>query len=1151
MTYQIPLIALAWGFLVCVSRRAVLCVFGLLAALSLPHYGVAAPQLTSLQQLMKDRSVQLTPDGVTFEVGLGIEARDPFTGLSVRNLSELLSVLSMAKVDLSGQSSSTGLLLQTDAPEKGSLRIQPDGLIVGSLPGTEQWANLYKVEPRAVQWLVEQVGKPQMLAVSEGASGGGSTVMISGALSREFTIQFAQPGVSQDETSSAQSSGVVIFRPASYQGTAAGSDPAGATFLNGGAGEPNQYGGLEDGSTDSGGSFGLDSTAPFGSTAPSGGAAQGNTYALPGGLTQVGSGPSAPGVGSGPDDIGGKADFCAKIVLGRPVDPRVAAGNPNRADAEAEYIPFEYGSVRIAESTASVTIGDVTVGQVSPSAIASDAPQTILAGLNYVIREAIGYLGPQNTATSWSSSTSPSAESSGGELIIAGISYPHEAHGLGGFQWTPKQQSDGTTSVLVESPGSASNALLLFGQRNKVGYAPIKEIRLAGGVTITYSNSSPWDAAIEYRDPLMGSVVKRYAKQPSEDKKKVVVLSSIQVGDTTFEQGSYTFTDMGGELFVLSTYRDLTNGTEFNYSYGSQGSLPAQWSSEQHTQYDKSFAQVLPSFDRVTGSVDIALKRHYGERQQHPGSPPWFSIPAHEVTVGGRQYLTDTQHLKKQLEQGGDSAQRTFTTAFLDVTNPKSTVRQYPQTWSSSPHSRATAHIQDGVRVEQQRNSVGAITSLSQVFANNRRWTSTWEREAYWPRVWASYSGEQVIVEGSLLHPTTITSKDSFGTSITRLQWQEYERSGWPSQKLLTQISQQRSGSNVVLASLAWNDDRLARFTDADGFTTEITPTTIRTLSAQGKDMFTVLLEQSFTSSKTSFPDGFNLQTSLSSGVFSSVATFRDALLNKTESSFGKGATKSGAASLQSSTGTTTTAGGQHLTALTRQANSTSSSTQGPTGSSLSQSTQATHSLTKSAPSCTQNGVTAVPGACTLPFTSASHKSTEWDEPSLAISSADVFKKDGKYYVAIGYSNTVSTPAKALVLQSKGAPRPEEFATEPNNQCDRLQLHLLEFQKIATLNCEFQTTRGDIDQNGTITPPMPPVYISCEISPEDACGGMEIMLAAGIPNGNQTPAMRPNTPYHQGPAFASRGFINGFSGYVSNRFKVRANSELCTGSIWG
>jgi hypothetical protein len=183
-----------------------------------------------------------------------------------------------------------------------------------------------------------------------------------------------------------------------------------------------------------------------------------------------------------------------------------------------------------------------------------------------------------------------------------------------------------------------------------------------------------------------------------------------------------------------------------------------------------------------------------------------------------------------------------------------------------------------------------------------------------------------------------------------------------------------------------------------------------------------------------------------------------------------------------------------------------------------------------------------------MSWTTAQKQDLKFFPIALGISKASTFERNKSFFVKIEYSNPIIGDTKVLVTKGgTGVAKLNEFMLDivNPNRCDHLQLNLQEFQKASTLKCDLVVTAGGLEDDGDVIPPMPPASVDCQINREEACNGFEIMLAAGIKNPESRSREVAGSANMKGPAFATKGQTNGFSGYVSNRFTVPPNSELC------
>jgi hypothetical protein len=1101
----------------------------------------SAPTEIPFPRLLEQKEVIIPPSGLVFTVPPRYRAREDNTGLPLEEYVRLRTFLEDAKqigpnTPLAGDSSYITLDLRTG----GQLQLWSDGFIKGKLPELTYWVNLFKIKADSTPLLVGMVGLKSGISQQDSAGGKKFTISsLTTPLQVSFsvsaytasqplaTVRFSRP--LQDSPSQAANVG----RAGSMAGTSpssSGSSGAapGGTWAS--STSSPSVSTASSSSTSAGGTLPGSSTRLSTTSGASNGAASGGAGGAPGGPGTIGTG------GTGDDSLS-----CAQIHLGRPTEATIAGGDPNLANSEADYIPVFGGFLRSAWNTVTAVIGPVSVGQGNPNAVTSDSPQNILEGADY--RQA-GTAG-MRTANSQGGSNafSSSSSSSGGDVLyLDGLGFPNEARGFAGFQWERKELPDGRTAALITAPGSANNALLIFGAPNKLGYSRIQEIHLAREQKILYQLEDQWNATSTYTDPLKGSIITRWTKQPSDNANLFDVIKTTQIGNTIIEEALFTFTHAGGGIFSLSRYKDLSSGATFNFAFG-KDSMPLQWTSKGHTANDRGFGNVLRSFDGISGDLNVLFPRDTGLRQQHPSDTPFYTMPIAGIEFNGRQFRTATNTLNQQMETGSSATAPKLFSSFLDVTNPSSTVREFGSDWKSRDNNYAAATISNGFRTEFERNTVGAVTKVRQVFANGKAWESTFEREGYWLKSAQLYNGSKIEVEGDPIHPDAIVYTTALGTYRTEFNWDTYT-SGELTQHLLTSITERNPDGSERKATLTWDKDTLTSVTSPDGVTTTISSTEVAARAANGDVIAKVLSSRSFTSYKEVFPSTLSTASSLQGGVIQTLTTFAGGTIHQSSTTLGKGAVNS---TTQVTSGVTKNAANDESSTSTNRSARQSIATQ--SGSGGTSETKATQSPLSDAPTCQTacNGIPCGPQPCSAPWMTAPKQEIPLDGPALSIVRTDTFKDNGRYYLKLYYAHTVKGEAAALVLKGNRAAKVDEFQLNPPLQCGAVVPNLESLNKASTLNCTFENSGGLLKPDGTIEGKMPPLVSVCEVDPEDACGGMEIQLAAGstVERGNNQPVS--GSAYQQGPAFKQNGQTKGFSGVLSNRYRVTGVPALCSG----
>lgn len=642
--------------------------------------------------------------------------------------------------------------------------------------------------------------------------------------------------------------------------------------------------------------------------------------------------------------------------------------------------------------------------------------------------------------------------------------------------------------------------------------------------------------------PPKGSIVSRWTKQPSDNPNIFDVIETTQIGNTIIEKALFTFTHAGGGIFSLTKYKDLSSGATFNFAFG-KDSIPRQWTSKGHTENDKGFRKMLRSFDGISGDLNVLFPRARGLRQQHPSDTPFYTMPIAGIEFNGRQFRTATNTLNQQMGADPSGGAPKLFSSFLDVTNPSSTVREFNSDWRRKNNNYSSARISNGFRTEFERNTVGAVTKMRQVFANGKAWESTFEREGYWLKSAQLYDGTKIEVEGDPIHPDAIVYTTALGTYRTDLSWETYA-SAELTQHLLKSITETTPDGSERKATFTWDKDTLTSFTSPDGITTTISSTEVAARAANGDMIARVLSSRSFTGYTEVFPNTFSTESTLQGGVIKALTRFAGGTVHDSSTTLGKGAVNS---TTQTTSGVTKNAANDASSTSTKR--SARQSTAMQSGSAGTSETTATQSLLSDAPTCqtTCNGIPCGPQPCSAPWMTTPKQEIPLDGPALSIVRTDTFRENGRHYLKLYYAHTVKGEAVALVLKGKRATKIDEFPLNPPPQCGALTPNLESINKASTLNCTFENSRGLLKPDGTMEGKMPPLVTVCEVDPEDACGGMDIQLAAGATVERSSNQPVSGSAYQQGPAFKQNGQTKGFSGVLSNRYTVPPVPALCSG----
>lgn len=1098
------------------------------------------PQEIPFQLLQQHSQIVIPDGGLKFTVPKDSIVREVTTGLSLKEYSQLRTFLEDAHpigttTPITGNSSAVTLSLKAG----GELQIWADGLIKGKLPNLKYWVNLFKVSPNSAPQLIALVAKQRGVSRNDSTAGEVFTFSASaaplalevGSLSPSATASLSRISLVTSNTNNSmeKGGGAQDSNSSGNLGSAVGSQPMGASTLGSRTFSGASTGSLSiaGGTTGSGGGSTTPVAGSFGGTSGSGASAGGEM-------------PGDPGTIGGGDT--GEPNSCAQIHLGKPTEVTVAGGDANMATSDADYIPVFGGVIRSAWNTVTAMIGPVAVGQTNPNAVASDSKQTALEGGNYAMTEAAGMQTESNT-NGGTAFTSSSGSSGSDVLYFAGLGYPKSARGFAGFEWEKKELSDGRTAAEITAPGSASNALIVFASPNKVGYSPVQEVRLSQGRKMVYSFQDQWNGSITFTDPTKGTLVTRWTKQPSDNPNIFDVIKTIQVGDTIIEDALFTFTHAGGGIFNLTKYKNLSNGATFNLAFG-KGSIPLQWTSKAHTAHDTGFGNDLQTFDGISGDLTVSFIRDTTQRQQIPGSTPVFRMPIEAIEYNSRQFRSATNTLNQHIDANASNS-KLFST-FLNVSNPKSTVREYGSDWKKNENNYAAATIVDGVRTEYERNTEGAVIKARHLFANGTAWESTFERDGYWLKSAQFYDGTAIKVIGNPIYPDAIIYTTALGEYRTELAWDTYTSDDL-TQHLLTSITEIGPDGFRRTATFTWDRDTLRSYTTPDGITTETTVADVTTRAASGNVITRVLSTSTFTGYQAVFPTTFSAEATLSGGTVKQLMTLNGAVVHESTTTLGKGA--SGVTTQNTSGVTKNAANESGSTSSTSTPRHSIVKSVSPAGTSEQTSSQSIDSLT---PTCTLrcNGIQCGDPPCSPAWKTAQKQSVPIDGPKLSIVSTETFKENGRYYLKLSYANTVLGKAAAMVVKGSKAASLEEFPRNPAPQCGKEELNLGSIQKASTLNCEILNTGGLIDDNGNLINerewPMPPRVTICEIDKEDACGGMKIQLAAGSTVERTSNQTEPGSVYQQGPAFKKAEKTNGFSGVVSNRYDVPPNPEMCS-----
>jgi hypothetical protein len=860
---------------------------------------------------------------------------------------------------------------------------------------------------------------------------------------------------------------------------------------------------------------------------------------------------------SGEGGQSGPPEECAPIVFGPQYRAQIAAGNPYLATAEANYIPFKGGLARVSYNTVSVQLRDIIVGQIAPVATDSSTAQTILAGADYAMRESVG-LGrsPESMGRSGGGSEANGTAADGADILyIAGIGFPSKARGLGGFEW---RRSGGTAqgdTVLVSSPGSASNTVLVFEpSRSITGYSKIREIRSAQGVVTKYKYLSQWDVVIETTHPKKGSILTKYTQQPTDSIRQIVVVKTIEIGRTSIEQAKYTFEMRPGVLtYSLAKYEDLQTSQEYEAIFGARGDIPQQYASRAHADLDPINQITIPSFDgfRKNSSFGgLEIRGSAGAYQQSPGTTPFFTISATEIAIAGRQYLT-----------GGTGFEDAFvtmknTSSFLDYTNPRASdalrIREFPDDWQQRTQNRPAANTSAGIKTKYEYNDVGAVTVVRNIFSSGAKWESLFTRDAYWLKSASIYDGTTMNIIGDPRYPSQVIMKTAIGTYTARLQWQEYVQDNL-TQMLLTNYSETAPNGVTSSVSLSWDNDTLASVTDNNGLTTAFNDTSVAMYDAAGLEMVQTQMESTFASYRAALPTGFSFTAVLDQGVLSRLAALNGVTLSQSKTNLGEATSTPDSFTTRSVTGTESNAAGDLATTSKETSLTTTTvSSTGPRGDFLASSSNGSgQSLAGTCPQVTINGLTTTPGACSQTFVTEKRANPVYAAPALGIESYRIIKKDGKYFLILSTSLNAADDAAVLVIASpaldKAGKTPELklFTPLPLRQCFNDILTLDSVQKAFGLRCVAGRTG---DAKNTEGWPAAPLETQCEISREDACpsnGILTVVLAAGVLGKSIDDETLPQ--FRSPPLFveAENYYTNGFQGKFSNIVQVIPDPTLC------
>lgn len=1130
--------------------------------LATPGYVIASdpPYRVSLASLLADSTsnrITIPGEGLTItDIPFKAQVTEKNTGLRAEDFAQLVSALSLATVaGINGSNSQLGLLLKMSS-DQGAVRegrLDARGMVQMRENEMMSWITLFVAAPDSVPWLTTLIGKPTFIAVNTKRDQ--LEITLHPTLPNNFTLQLVIPSSDPGQVAGSLSNTAVelTFNGVSGEARKGGDQkdvPAGSQQAETAAKPPTSVASAASKSLPAQ-AAGVTPSQLINSTSQkseSGGAV----------VTQGTGGGASSGAGSGSQ--GGSSNdsrlICERRIVGdgHHLSP-IVPGDPSKANADADYASFPGGEVRISHGTAIVQIGGVKVGQVATLAVDSSTPQSIIAGYTWAMPEAIGVVTPQTS--------SPASKSSSGTLYIAGLGYPQNAKGFGGFEWSLTNTHRGESAVLVEGAGSLSNALLVLGNSNNVGYRRVERAELPQGVTISYQYMDQWNASITLDDPRSGTVITRYSKQPAEDPAIIRVVKSAQVGDTIFEQAQFSFQHIATNTIALSQVKNLSNGATYDLKWRDD-LRPAQWGSPEHAQYDKEENRAgIPFLKEVSGAASVLL-RGQGGLQQIPSSPPSYTHRVSEAIVQGRQFFAGNEVVTDGLLTSASDAtpglSKVARTTFTDHTNPKantgSVARRYNPNWLVRTQSWPEEVTTRGAKVALKHNDAGAVIEERRFLTTNQTWTSKYTREGYWLKSASVYDGTELKVEGDPKHPIAVKVKTPAGTYSATLSWTDYQ-SGSLAQKLLTKYTEQAPSGETRTTSFVWDRDLLKSITHNDGTTTEFDTTSITAKTAYGAEMIRLVLDQRFESARYADPMGFNRESTLQGGVLSSALRLNADLIHEHKTTYGTGTSQSGSVTTQNAFGTGRGAGGYtRVASSTNEGLNAMSNETDSDGQTQASTSQGELSRVSGAVSCAANGVMVQPGACSTTFTMESPAKVPWSSPSLGIDKAHITKETNtagktEYKLYLWVSNNAYDKARVLIIQSKSLDqRQVNYQVELKSLNDGgwcspfIPVNDI-LKKAWALNCEAPRTAGDGELDSGLPPA--PLLVRCDIPKDEACpsDGSEARLTVILAAGEGDPHQDPFSPYLMPPVFRHNGNISGFTGALSNLSVAKAEPGVC------
>ncbi|MEY4700595.1 MAG: hypothetical protein RL326_782 [Pseudomonadota bacterium] len=777
---------------------------------------------------------------------------------------------------------------------------------------------------------------------------------------------------------------------------------------------------------------------------------------------------------------GGQRDS-SRIVFGT-ARPSIAFCDPGRASSTGHGEWFRGVSIEGICGDVTVSFPHMTLGQrVSHAAFNySGSPGTTLTGVNWIMSEAVLY------------------DDRTGELGLGGKWYLPRERGLAGFEFEAKGAGK-ALEVLVRAPGSASNMLIRFGERNPIGYRAATEILGAQGYRVSYGGT-PQNPEITHTDGKGFKTQILYKTAETRESTTVIDKVFVDPSGASFLLATFEITTMAGSNYV-TRYRDAANGLSFSMEY-TRGmntiSLPEAFAS--HGEGDMLNGQVLRALSSISTvepspsgaptpvpRLDMRFLRNAETPTLISGTKEKF-ISTSEARIGALQFSIGESRLEDHVKSDGSSSTENSLSGFSNWSYKDVRTLEFPRNVARRAQNFTTQESAAGTTLRYERNPVGAITAVFQKLRGGREFKQVaTERDGYWVKAVTDYNRTRTEKTGSPIYPTSITTKDSLGRFATyQFTYTTFKdpRAEALTQTLLSRVAFSDSLGRKWSEQFFWDRDKLTGARTADGTRVDRTDAALVIKAHTGAELASYEIDDSPIRKLVSQREIFRLEQSASAGSASSRAEFAGGVMSSSKATSAE-SDRPGLLSLSSMTGENTNAeGARNKTVAFSNLNGLTVQSSGEQGTFTANVSTGLQQAVPSV-SCSANGVTTTGKSCARAIGVQPPKKTTYGGGGLGIEKIECLPTEpGAKQARIGvwYTNAFESINAKATIQSIGG----ETRTI-------LEDGRSEFTKIEAVGALFCEGGGDFPPTKTEESKM----IACRL-PAGARAGDKLVLFAGI-----------------------------------------------------